>query len=174
MNLINLSCANCGASLEIDLDNIQVFCPHCGHKLMIPIDHLSDLLIEKEKTKRDQLQMEHEIRTKNETYRIEVDKNKRSWKLVGILYAILATVFIFVMIYASIRNRSYENKHAEQIHRLEQIEQEVYDAIKSEDYDLARLKVNDLYLIESGNIEEKAMWDAKRESLISMIEDRDH
>lgn len=171
--MINLTCSNCGASLEIDLDNIQVFCPHCGHKLMIPIDHLSDLLIEKEKTKRDQLQMEHEIRTKNESYRIEVDKNRRSWKLVGILYAILATVFIFVMIYASIRNHSYENKHAEQIHRLEQIEQEVYDAIKNEDYDLARLKVNDLYLIESGSNEEKAMWDAKRESLISIIEKKD-
>ena len=35
MRLINMTCPNCGAQLQVDADKKQVFCEHCGTKLLI-------------------------------------------------------------------------------------------------------------------------------------------
>lgn len=35
MRLINLTCPNCGARLQIDPDRKQVYCEHCGTKLLV-------------------------------------------------------------------------------------------------------------------------------------------
>lgn len=33
MKLIKLECPGCGASLEVDMENMITFCPYCGNKL---------------------------------------------------------------------------------------------------------------------------------------------
>ena len=35
MRLINMTCPNCGAQLQVDADKKQVFCEHCGTKLLM-------------------------------------------------------------------------------------------------------------------------------------------
>lgn len=38
MRLVNMTCPNCGAQLQIDADRSQVFCEHCGTKLLMQDD----------------------------------------------------------------------------------------------------------------------------------------
>lgn len=38
MRLVNMTCPNCGAQLQIDADRAQVFCEHCGTKLLMQDD----------------------------------------------------------------------------------------------------------------------------------------
>lgn len=75
MRLVKLSCSNCNAQLNIDLDHLQAFCPYCGQKLMIDFDQLGRVLSEKEKTKRafnkeeektKRIQLEHEYQERKE------------------------------------------------------------------------------------------------------------
>ena len=35
MRLVNMTCPNCGAQLQIDADRNQVYCEHCGTKLLM-------------------------------------------------------------------------------------------------------------------------------------------
>ena len=60
VRMINLTCTNCGASLDVDLDNMIVYCPFCGQKLMIDADQLSNIIEQKELTKRKDLEYKHE------------------------------------------------------------------------------------------------------------------
>lgn len=54
MNLIELKCSNCKASMEADLDNLQVYCPYCGQKLLIDMDKLNEVLKAKERTRQEE------------------------------------------------------------------------------------------------------------------------
>ena len=38
MRLVNMTCPNCGAQLQIDADRAQVYCEHCGTKLLMQDD----------------------------------------------------------------------------------------------------------------------------------------
>ena len=50
--MINLICTKCGASMDSDLEHIQVYCPFCSTELMIPAGYFKDLYekIKKEET----------------------------------------------------------------------------------------------------------------------------
>ena len=56
--LTELKCNSCGATVDIDFDNLISFCPYCGAKLMIDVPSIQELLIEKEKTKQIKIQTE--------------------------------------------------------------------------------------------------------------------
>lgn len=56
MNIIKMQCNNCGAGLDVDLDNLSAYCPHCGQKLLFDVDQMGMLLAAKEKTKQIELQ----------------------------------------------------------------------------------------------------------------------
>ena len=55
MKLVELTCENCGAQLEVDLDRKIAYCPYCRQKLMINLDRMDTVLAEREKTKRLQM-----------------------------------------------------------------------------------------------------------------------
>ncbi len=38
MRLVNMTCPNCGAQLQVDADRKQIFCEHCGTRLLIQED----------------------------------------------------------------------------------------------------------------------------------------
>lgn len=38
MRLVNMTCPNCGAQLQIDADRTQVYCKYCGTKLLMQDD----------------------------------------------------------------------------------------------------------------------------------------
>ena len=73
MDLVQLKCLDCGAQLNLDLENIQAFCPYCGAKLMIDSVTLAKLLSEREKTK------QVEIKEQEITKRMQ-DNNRAGFK----------------------------------------------------------------------------------------------
>lgn len=60
MQIFECTCLNCGAKLQLDLDNVQMFCSNCGSKILIESDTLSRILAEREKTRRLEIRNEHE------------------------------------------------------------------------------------------------------------------
>lgn len=58
--LLDMECNSCGASISLDVDNLIAFCPYCGNKLMVDPIAFRDLLVEREKTKRLEMQFNHE------------------------------------------------------------------------------------------------------------------
>lgn len=52
MKFIELTCRNCGATLEVDVDRLQAYCPYCGKKLLFDLNQMETVLSEKERTKR--------------------------------------------------------------------------------------------------------------------------
>lgn len=74
--LLHMKCQNCGANLDLDLDNLIAFCPYCGAKLMLDIDQLHQVLIAKEVTKRDELKYDFELEKK----KMDIEEEKRNDK----------------------------------------------------------------------------------------------
>ena len=102
--LMQMKCQNCGANLELDLDNLIAFCPYCGAKLMLDIDQLHQVLIAKEGTKvakevtkRDELKYDFELEKK----KMDIEEGKRNDKS-STKFIIGCLIFIFI-IYISIR-----------------------------------------------------------------------
>ncbi len=165
MELKPIKCANCGAQLEIDLDNIITFCPYCGSKLMIETDQLGRIISEKEETKRQFIHETHKtIRSKNKLD-YEERNNNNTLKYLLIWMALSFFVFLF-LVFLGYR------RHDTKVKYLKQLENEIEESIKEEDYDTALLKANRLYCDDNFSEEETTTWDNKRESLISIIEEK--
>ena len=96
VRMINLTCTNCGASLDVDLDNMMVHCPFCGQKLMIDADQLSDIIEQKELTKRKDLEYKHEKDMKEMEYKQKSKSLKKLAIWYIIFFIILCILFVFV------------------------------------------------------------------------------
>ncbi len=173
MQLIKLRCNNCSAQLDIDLDNLQIYCPYCGQKLMIGFDQLGKVLAEKEKTKRTiereeqqtrrvQMAYEHEARERDKERKATARGNVLPWVFLITLGLILPTLYFGSAI----------REHKQKVANLQEIEIEIEEAIQKQDYDLALLKANNLYLDDQYSSEETATWDAKRKALLEIIEEK--
>lgn len=73
--LLKLSCPNCKASLECNLDNLMAYCPYCRQKLVVDVDNLDKVLGEKEKTTREKIKEDG----KTERKKIELDYQEKSF-----------------------------------------------------------------------------------------------
>lgn len=98
-NKYDMTCSCCGAKLDLDLDNLQVYCPYCGNKLMIDMSQLSQILVEKEKTKREQIKSDCEVKVKE----IEHKKTVLAGKLLIFLILCGIGFTIFLMTFFRIR-----------------------------------------------------------------------
>ena len=105
-------CEHCGASLNLNTDNLIAFCPYCGHKIIIDIGQLGDLLTEKERTKREE-QITYREKEKTERQRqqqsfelekrrIEIEAKEREEKREWIILAICAVAFILFAVFEEI------------------------------------------------------------------------
>ena len=92
MKPFKMTCENCNASLDLDLDNIEFKCPYCGSKLMIDMAVLSNALSEREKTKQLQIQEEHE------TERERMDEKSRRILLIVAVGLFVFSFFILLML----------------------------------------------------------------------------
>ncbi len=52
MRVIKIECPNCHGSLDTDINNIITLCPYCRQSLVFDTDNISEVFVEKEKTKR--------------------------------------------------------------------------------------------------------------------------
>ena len=123
MNFIKLTCSNCNAQLDVDMDNMQLYCPYCGQKLLFNLRQMDKVLSEKEKTKREQektkrVQMEYEYKE---------NKEKRDNALFGkvmlglVIFLILDFAFLF-----------FEGERTLQEHK---VNNEIKVSVSSEDLD---------------------------------------
>lgn len=113
--LMQMKCQNCGANLELDLDNLIAFCPYCGAKLLVDIDQLHQVLIAKEQTKQviakeqtKQKVIEADNKIKYDNFQYELEKRKydeqekKNWdevkKGLPIIILLFAAVILFTYI----------------------------------------------------------------------------
>jgi len=97
MNLVQMKCENCGAQLNLNLDNIQAFCPYCGTKLMIDSDTLSKVLKEREKTKQIEVKEQEMTKRMQDNHKARFKKDLLFW-LAPLLFflALMLMVWFFL------------------------------------------------------------------------------
>lgn len=97
---IHLKCQNCGANLDVDLDRLMAFCPYCGEKLLIDTEQLSSVLVEKEKTKQKEMELNNKIEYEkiiNDEKRKNKDHEfKDNLKSTIVLLICLFIIFLFM------------------------------------------------------------------------------
>ena len=82
MKLIKLTCANCGAELELDADRKQAFCTYCGAKQLIDdesIRIIDEARLKEAEVRLKELEYEHEREIREETIRREQKKSFQIW-----------------------------------------------------------------------------------------------
>ena len=96
MRMIDCTCKKCGASLELDIDDIKMFCPYCGNKLMLDIssEDLVEIVKDKGETKRKELEIEEK--------KIQIEAEKQDAindiKSLGLSFLVLLIIFIIACI----------------------------------------------------------------------------
>lgn len=97
MKLMNDTCPQCGASLEMNMEKLMAYCPYCRAKFLLDVDadnYISETEAtkrEEEATKREEINLEKE-RQKQE---YELKKNKQNDKFI-ILIIVGFAVFAFI------------------------------------------------------------------------------
>lgn len=173
MQFVKMKCNNCGAQLNVDLDNLQASCPYCSQKLMIDFDQLAWVLAEKEKTKRAVEREAYETLRTKMSYEHESKEKDKDWKKKAIVAIGIVLVCFFIYYYVPTRYfGSLEKKHNQKVAYLQQLESEIEANIKDKDYDSALIKANKLYCDDNWSSEQIATWNAKRESFIKIIEEK--
>jgi DNA-directed RNA polymerase subunit RPC12/RpoP len=171
MKLVSLTCHNCRAQLDIDLDNLQAKCPYCGAKLMIELERMEEFLTEREKTRRTILREQEKTKRMGMAYENAEKESKRESR--GATFALIMSIVLMVGIfgYLDYSERQAEKKHEESVRTLKQIENEIDNAITNNDYETARLATNKLYCDDSFSKDEKETWEKKRNDYIDLIEE---
>ena len=116
MQLFEYKCKNCGANLQLDLDNLHGFCQHCGSAVLIESSMLSQLIMEREKTKQMKMQHSHEEimfdkkieaerRSERKKAIIKLIKGENGfWVIWG---SLLIFLFLLMLIYGFVQNIGY-------------------------------------------------------------------
>ncbi len=104
MGFIELKCNNCGANIELDLENLQAYCPYCGQKLMLEVSSLDQVLKEREKTKQAMVKvLQAKEKTKQKNIEREQlndrDRNQNRTFIIGMVILFLLFAFAFGMLY---------------------------------------------------------------------------
>lgn len=99
MQMIDCTCKKCGASLELDIDDIKMFCPYCGDKLMFDIssEDLVEIIKEKEETKRKEMDILEQQRKDREASEKEALDKKNAFK--DYLQLLSEIVIAFLILY---------------------------------------------------------------------------
>lgn len=89
--LYTMDCQKCGASINLDLDNLISFCPYCGSKLMVDPVAFRDVLVEKEMTKRESMkyaQQDKEREDRNKLRKLKITASA----ILGIIGVVMLVV----------------------------------------------------------------------------------
>lgn len=95
MQMIDCTCKKCGASLDLDIDDIKMFCPYCGNKLMLDIssEDLVEIIKDKGETKRKELEIQEE--------KISLAKDKQTDKTFLLMMAGLLIVGLICLFFSN-------------------------------------------------------------------------
>ena len=106
MGLKSMKCNNCGATLELDIDNMIAYCPYCGKKLMFDIDQLDEIIKAREQTK--QVYKQEEEMTKRAQMQKDKEVNYISAKTKIALILIL-TWIISILVLIGLSMKTLDN-----------------------------------------------------------------
>lgn len=176
MRLVEMTCNHCNAQLEIDLDKMQAFCPYCGKKLMVDVDKLSDILLQKEKTRQEKQEQDFKLEDKRISYQHEQTKQTINYKMVLVLFIGLLAINVLLWGMIASRQKAKEADEKQQVEQLvsqlEEVESEIEEAIKAGDYDTALIKANQLRPDNRLSSSEVKAWNEKRETYIKLIKEK--
>ena len=172
MRLIEMTCKQCNAQLELNLDHMQAYCPYCGAKLLVDMEHMSDVLLEREKTNRQKTVREFDIQEKKLDFEQKQEEEKRNAKGMTIYLVVFSIIVALGWALLIHWHNDDKKAHEERVTELQQIEVQLDDAIRQHDYDEALLLANKLYLDDGFSDSETESWNEKRESYIEIIEKR--
>ena len=169
MNLLELECPNCNATLDIE-DGLDVFyCKYCGTKLLVE-GMSGDSLSARVRLK----ELEHEERLREADYdqrRFELEHQSKQ-KRNKLKYALILAGILILLIVALAGG--VQISHRQNVANLERLETEIQADIMAGNYDSALLKTNDLDLHDNYSWDEERIWDQKREMYVDMINEKKH
>ena len=102
--MVKLECSKCGSPLEIDPDNPIAFCPYCGQKVLFDYEQVTQIFIEKEKTKQKEFETNKEKeKTKQKELETNVKTNddRNALIVISMLLGFALLLFIFGCLFFS-------------------------------------------------------------------------
>ena len=168
--MVKLICPHCGATLSVGDGIDSFYCQFCGGKI---------LLTEQDKNTIDAKvrlkELEHKERLKDreiaqERYKIDnkIKETKVGLKVfLSIIIVIVLIPLVILSVTEWIPNRKEEKEHKALVNRLYSIEEQIGIELEAQNYEKALFYANQLY---SDSYKDQKIWNSKRESYISMIE----
>ena len=187
MKLISVNCPNCGKPINLDIDNLGQFCSSCGSKIVLDVETIQQLLIAKEETKRTQTDADKQVKLAQMQSECEAQKVKSHERIktrsfmfqYGLPVIFVLTVMILggiLLAWVSCSTDSdgdkWEAEHESRVEKLEDIEDELEDALEAGDYDHALILANKLRLDDGWDSDEEESWDERREEYMRIIKER--
>lgn len=103
IRMVSLSCIQCGANLDVDIDHLQAYCPFCGTKLLIDVGQMTDILEKKELTKQKRIKYERDlvlaesVMKHRERANIQRSKERNEAAVIGIIIFVMIFLVCFLM-----------------------------------------------------------------------------
>lgn len=187
MKLISVNCPNCGKPINLDVDNLGQFCSSCGSKIVLDVETIQQLLIAKEETKRVQMNADRQMKlaqmqSEDEAKKWERQEKSRSKSFMRNYGAPLIVVGVCILLFIALfvwfdhsTDHMFDDdiaQHESIVEKLEDIEEELEEAIEAGDYDHAMILANKLRMDDGWSSEETKSWNEKREEYIRIINER--
>lgn len=92
--MTTLKCQNCGGTVELDSELPVAFCPYCGAKSLIDEKNLGRVYAEKEKTKRLNMRLKHDLLLRKQQDQDDIDEAVGTVALIciGIIVLLIITI----------------------------------------------------------------------------------
>ena len=190
MKPVSTNCPNCGTPIDLDIDHLAQFCSSCGSKIVLDVETIQQLLIAKEETKRAQMDADKQVKLaqmhseeKAKQWERQEKSNTRSFlrnnaaKIIAASGILLVIIISFIALAVSSYSTDHmwdddEAAHEELVEELEDLEDEIEEAIEDGDYDHALILANKLRMDDGWSSEETKSWNEKREEYIRIIKER--
>ncbi len=168
MNIVSVKCPNCGASIDLDPDNLSNYCAKCGAKLMLDIEQIQELLIAKEETRRKQIESDKEIelqKIKQEEYIIDKKiEHKHAMSVIMIPVGILLLLFLGIaLLFMSMDGTFAKWGDSSKIKQLKSLSSQIEECVNDRDYDQAEVFNRQLNVVvgELEYYKNKETWESQ-------------
>ncbi len=187
MKPVSTNCPNCGTPINLDIDHLSQFCNSCGAKIVLDVETIQQLLIAKEETKRAQMDADKQVKlaqmqSEGEAKKVESHEKIKTRSFMfqyglPIIFSLVVMIIIGVVLaWASCSTDRHGDKlkaeHESRVEKLEDIEDELEEALEAGDYDHALILANKLRLDDHWSSEENESWDERREEYMRIIKER--
>ena len=173
MKPVSTNCPNCGTPINLDIDHLSQFCNSCGAKIVLDVETIQQLLIAKEETKRAQMDADKQVKLAQMQSEGEAKKVESHEKIKTRSFMFqYGLPIIFSSCSTDRHGDKLKAEHESRVEKLEDIEDELEEALEAGDYDHALILANKLRLDDHWSSEENESWDERREEYMQIIKER--